>query len=638
MNDINAIVSAFEKAVSKGDVKAARETAQELAKLKPNISVSIITAGPQVPTDQWFRINVKLESATRNAPPTPVPVQVSSRMTVYALKVKMELLYSIHVDCQRWIIGKKIAKDKEMLGSLAEIKDQSKVFLYVLEPNAVSSLSSQSQVAQHRKELQKFREKLMRGGADPDLAMTEDEYNGYLQDMNASNSRATTPQHSDTNRFPGTQQPRGPPASNYSTFPRARPHPTTEYENTFRFVEWDGARGNEGAPLPGPNGDFMDGVLDTDGYLPHTQTSRMQRPQQLHVSQNRPAPTPRQRRASPPPPLPQVPLKPLAVDVGWSCKQCTFINPPTIPACRSCLDPRPEDYKVPPPNSYIMDEDEERLYMQLQQSEILLKELEEEERVKQQEEAEKNRQQMMQVASMNLVTNTEPFECPVCFTDVEPNEGVKLRECLHEICRDCLENHINISNEPEVKCPYTDGDNNCEQVIPDREIRQIISEGDYNRYLQRGLNSAEAAAADAFHCKSPDCVGLCFYDDEINFFDCEVCGHQNCLTCKAIHEGQNCKQYQEELKIKAGNDEAAKKTHEALQRMVQSGEAMHCPKCGIIIQKKSGCDWMQCSVCKVEICWVTKGPRWGPRGNGDTSGGCKCRVNGKCHPNCGNCH
>lgn len=61
--------------------------------------------------------------------------------------------------------------------------------------------------------------------------------------------------------------------------------------------------------------------------------------------------------------------------------------------------------------------------------------LEEEEKVKQQEEAEQNRQRMMQVASMNLVTNTEQFECPVCFTDVEPNEGVKLRECLHEICR-----------------------------------------------------------------------------------------------------------------------------------------------------------------------------------------------------------
>jgi len=39
---------------------------------------------------------------------------------------------------------------------------------------------------------------------------------------------------------------------------------------------------------------------------------------------------------------------------------------------------------------------------------------------------------------------------------------------------------------------------------------------------------------------------------------------------------------------------------------------MHCPQCKVILQKKDGCDWLKCSICKTEICWVTKGPRWGP--------------------------
>lgn len=46
--------------------------------------------------------------------------------------------------------------------------------------------------------------------------------------------------------------------------------------------------------------------------------------------------------------------------------------------------------------------------------------------------------------------------------------------------------------------------------------------------------------------------------------------------------------------------------------MVQKGDAMHCPVCQIIIQKKDGCDWIRCTVCHTEICWATKGPRWGP--------------------------
>ena len=49
-----------------------------------------------------------------------------------------------------------------------------------------------------------------------------------------------------------------------------------------------------------------------------------------------------------------------------------------------------------------------------------------------------------------------------------------------------------------------------------------------------------------------------------------------------------------------------------LQEMLNKGDAMNCPQCKVILQKKSGCDWMRCSMCKTEICWATKGPRWGP--------------------------
>ena len=46
---------------------------------------------------------------------------------------------------------------------------------------------------------------------------------------------------------------------------------------------------------------------------------------------------------------------------------------------------------------------------------------------------------------------------------------------------------------------------------------------------------------------------------------CVVCEKKNCLTCKAIHVGQNCKEYQDDLKIKAQNNADAKKTQEALE-------------------------------------------------------------------------
>lgn len=102
-----------------------------------------------------------------------------------------------------------------------------------------------------------------------------------------------------------------------------------------------------------------------------------------------------------------------------------------------------------------------------------------------------------------------------------------------------------------------------------------------------------------------------------------------------------------------------------LAELIATGEGINCPKCQvyiyicgcickydnimnyvpfmivfqILIMKRDGCDAIICPMCKMDICWVTKGPRWGPLGTGDSSGGCRCGVGGiKCHPQCNNCH
>ena len=92
-----------------------------------------------------------------------------------------------------------------------------------------------------------------------------------------------------------------------------------------------------------------------------------------------------------------------------------------------------------------------------------------------------------------------------------------------------------------------------------------MTEEEFEKVEKRGLQQAEAAMVDAFHCKTPDCQGWCVYDDDVNFYDCNFCKKQNCLTCKAIHEGMNCQEYQDDLERKAANDEAAKATKEMLE-------------------------------------------------------------------------
>ncbi|XP_064466826.1 uncharacterized protein LOC135377970 [Ornithodoros turicata] len=246
---------------------------------------------------------------------------------------------------------------------------------------------------------------------------------------------------------------------------------------------------------------------------------------------------------------------------------------------------------------------------------------------------------LIELDEQDLVPNAELFECPICFMDTNAMEGVVLRDCLHSFCKDCLCDAVRYAQEAIIKCPFRNDQYSCDSHLQEREIKALVPPGVYETHLTRSMKTAESQAPNSFHCKTPDCPGWCVLEDNVNVFLCPVCKHTNCLTCRVIHEGKNCLQYQDELEYNAPESQEAKQTKDYLDEMVTAGQAMHCPQCHVIVMKKWGCDWLKCSVCQTEICWVTKGPRWGPNGKGDTSAGCKCGVNGvKCHPKCNYCH
>ncbi|XP_076648036.1 uncharacterized protein LOC143356322 [Halictus rubicundus] len=249
-------------------------------------------------------------------------------------------------------------------------------------------------------------------------------------------------------------------------------------------------------------------------------------------------------------------------------------------------------------------------------------------------------EELISLENCDVIPNSEPIECPVCFVTYGPREGVILRDCLHMFCRSCIVNTIRYCEEAEVKCPYRDSEYTCESTLQEREIKALVEQEVYQQHLAKSIAQAENNAGNnAFHCKTPDCPGWCIYDDDVNNFLCPVCGANNCLTCQVIHAGKNCKQYQLELRLSKETDQESRRTAAMLEEMVDRGEALACPTCAVVLMKKWGCDWLRCSMCKTEICWVTRGPRWGPGGKGDTSGGCRCGENGvKCHPRCNYCH
>ncbi|XP_052713059.1 ranBP-type and C3HC4-type zinc finger-containing protein 1-like isoform X1 [Crassostrea angulata] len=326
-----------------------------------------------------------------------------------------------------------------------------------------------------------------------------------------------------------------------------------------------------------------------------------------------------------------------SIQTGWVCPACTYINQPTRPGCEICATNRPLNYQVP--DGYKMTREEEERIRREREQEEQTQRLEREREEQAMRARQENFEILRRAEDTSLIANTHIFKCPICLDDISPGNGVILRECLHSFCKDCLQGAVVHNEEAELRCPYQDNDYACNASLQDREIKALVEVSVYEKHLQRSLVTAESQERNSFHCKTNDCPGWCIYEDLVNFFSCPVCKKENCLTCKAIHEGMNCKEYQEDLRIRSSNDKAAKQTNKMLKELLKKGDAMKCPKCEVVVQKKDGCDWIKCSICKTEICWVTKGPRWGPLGVGDISGGCRCRVEGKpCHENCNNCH
>lgn len=338
-------------------------------------------------------------------------------------------------------------------------------------------------------------------------------------------------------------------------------------------------------------------------------------------------------KASTRPPLPP---KSKFLD-GWACPQCTYLNKPTRPGCEMCSTARPDNYQVP--DLYQPDEFETR---RLQQEELASLQYEQsllEEEERNFLERQRNYEELLQTDAHSLVGNTDQLDCVICLVTINPGEGAVLRECLHSFCKGCLKETVLNCLDAEVSCPYGDNAYACNCKLQDREIKSLLTQDEYQKFLELRLNIAESRSENSYHCKTPDCAGWCIFEDDVNEFKCDICNETNCLLCKAIHKEMNCKEYQDDLRVRAQNDEAARQTTEMLDQLLKNGEAMNCPKCQVIVQKKDGCDWICCLMCKTEICWVTKQARWGPQGTGDTSGGCKCRVNGVlCHPQCQNCH
>ncbi|CRK86814.1 CLUMA_CG000645, isoform A [Clunio marinus] len=204
----------------------------------------------------------------------------------------------------------------------------------------------------------------------------------------------------------------------------------------------------------------------------------------------------------------------------------------------------------------------------------------------------------------DYVENINRFQCEICTKEINPGDGIVLKNCIHQYCKVCLSNFIEASEEIVFGCPYRDDDGlKCIGVITDTEMRSLVSLQVYLKYLGRSLAFAETTNPNAYHCKTPNCPYWVEIEGEIDNFRCDACKRVNCVRCKAVHEGSTCEDYQEVINGPGRRAQENAHTQMQIQNLLRTRTAQNCPRCGILTQRIDGCRHMTCLTCKHEFQW-----------------------------------
>lgn len=207
--------------------------------------------------------------------------------------------------------------------------------------------------------------------------------------------------------------------------------------------------------------------------------------------------------------------------------------------------------------------------------------------------------------SYDFVENKNNFRCEICLKDIMPGDGIVLKNCIHQYCKPCMGQYIETCDEAVVPCPFRneDGDK-CVGTLYDSELRSLVPDGVYLGFLRKSLAQAEATNPNAYHCKTPDCAAWVEIDADVEGFLCETCKRENCVKCKAVHQGVTCADFQEMTQGPSRRARENALTDQQVKRLIDGKDAQPCPRCNILTQRIDGCRHMTCTNCKHEFQWM----------------------------------
>ncbi|KAF7913269.1 hypothetical protein BELL_0986g00010 [Botrytis elliptica] len=193
--------------------------------------------------------------------------------------------------------------------------------------------------------------------------------------------------------------------------------------------------------------------------------------------------------------------------------------------------------------------------------------------------------------------------CRVCMENLTPEKFPQTRitsTCAHHpaVCNQCLTKHINDQVQTkasnQISCPE------CPEKISEAEIKKYASPEILERKGRRLLNISLQHLPNFTFCLSPTCESGQIHTPDHPMMTCSTCGFKTCFIHKLPwHEDLTCAEFDLSNQSRVQQEAASEAWIAEYTKLCPN------PKCGMRIQKKSGCDHLtcECDYCLVEFCW-----------------------------------
>ncbi|KAL9657948.1 hypothetical protein ABK040_012172 [Willaertia magna] len=195
--------------------------------------------------------------------------------------------------------------------------------------------------------------------------------------------------------------------------------------------------------------------------------------------------------------------------------------------------------------------------------------------------------------------------CSVCRETLPLDCFVRIPTCRHYIHRQCLFLNLNAALKDFSLMPLRCSENGCSTTLDAcllDELGLFTSNKDFSKYSAWTLSQR---FEDLIECPNPKCGILVQADNNLRLTVCPHCHQEFCTKCKvtiAAHTKEGNVLYTCEEFQKLPKEQRDPSIRELLQVVKKENWAV-CPKCGNGVEKKFGCNHVEC-ICGEGFCYL----------------------------------